>query len=55
MYTTIKFLYIFPISNSIFTSNNNIIFYDTTKDIYKREIAYRKQNLEQKVCVYHTI
>ena len=35
-----------PILNSFFTSNNNIIVYITTKDIYKREIDYKKQTLE---------
>ena len=36
-YATIYPLYILPISNSIFTSNNNIIFYVTTKDKYKKK------------------
>jgi len=31
------YIYIFRISNSVFTSNNNTIFYVTTKDIYKKE------------------
>ena len=29
-------IYILPISNTTITSNNNIIFYVTTKDIYKK-------------------
>ena len=43
-----------PILNSFFTSNNNIIVYITTKDIYKREIDYKKQNLEQN-CVLQNL
>jgi len=33
--TIYKSLYILPISNRIFISNNNIVFYVTTKEIYK--------------------
>ena len=44
-YTTIQSLHILPISNSIFNSNNKIIFHVTTKDM-NRKIASKKQNLE---------
>jgi len=39
-----------PISNSIFTSINNIKFDITTKDMYNKKIASKKQNLEHK-CI----
>ena len=43
-------IYILPISNSVFTSIDNIIICVTTKDIYKKENSFIKQNLEHK-CV----
>jgi len=35
-----------PISNRLFTSNNSIIFYGTTKDIRIQKENSKKQNIE---------
>jgi len=47
-------LYSLSISNSIFNSNN-IIFYVTTKDIYKMEIAYKRQTLEHNCALQESL
>ena len=46
-------LYILPISNSIFTSNNIIKFYITTNDIYKKKNLEHKCILQESFLLLH--